>query len=277
MRNEQFMRLINTTKKLAGTALLLCFSSNMLANMSIEGHYQGKNLFVQSPESDDGFGFCVNRVTVNGQPSSHSVQASAFQIDMSEFNVSIGDKVLVIFEHEDGCKPKLLNPEVLLAKSTFVLDDISCTPDGTLSWTTSDESGALTYQIEQYKWNKWVTVGETNGVGNANPNDYLFNLSPHSGENRVRVTQTDNSGKKRVSSEVAFVSDAVSEPEMKTSSGDKVEFVVNGAQVVTKYEIFDAYGNIVKKGMNSIVNCSNLKKGIYHVNYDNKHSKFIKK
>mgnify|MGYP000046201996 CR=1 FL=1 len=86
-----------------------------------------------------------------------------------------------------------------------------------------------------------------------------------------------NSGKKRVSSEVAFVSDAVSEPEMKTSSGDKVEFVVNGAQVVTKYEIFDAYGNIVKKGMNSIVNCSNLKKGIYHVNYDNKHSKFIKK
>ena len=271
------MILINWSKFGLGLILGLGFSTNVIANLSIEGHYQGKNLYVQSPESDDGFGYCVNRVTVNGQPSSHSVQASAFQIDMSEFNVKVGDKVLVIFEHEEGCKPKLLNPEVLLARSTFILDDISCTPDGTLTWSTTEESGALTYQIEQYKWNKWVVVGETNGIGNAKPNDYLFNLSPHSGENRVRVTQTDNTGKKRASSEVAFNCNTVPEPEMKTTSGDKVEFIANGNQVYTKYEIFDAYGNIVKKGLNSIVNCSNLKKGVYHVNFDNKHSKFIKK
>jgi len=270
------MRLINISKFATGLVLLMGFSTNIYANLSIEGHYQGKNLFVQSPESEDGFGFCVNKVTVNGTPSSHTVQASAFQIDMSEFDVQIGDKVLIVFEHEDGCKPKLLNPEVLLPKSTFVLEDISCTPDGTLSWQTIEESGALTYQIEQYKWNKWVTVGETNGIGNAKPNDYLFNLSPHSGENRVRVTQTDNSGKKRASNEVSFDCTTVPEPEMKTKSGDQIEFIANGQAVTTKYEIFDAYGNIVKKGMNSVVNCSNLKKGIYHVNFDNKHSKFIK-
>ena len=271
------MRLINWSKTVGVIVLVCGFSSKGLTNLSIEGHYQGKNLYVQSPESEDGFGFCVSKVTVNGEASSHSVQASAFQVDMAEFDIKIGDKVLVVFEHEEGCKPKLLNPEVLLPKSTFILDEISCTPDGTLSWITTGESGALTYQVEQYKWNKWVVVGETNGIGNANPNDYLFNLSPHSGENKVRVSQTDNTGKKRVSKEVVFESVNVPEPEMKDIDGQSIKFVAAGKEVSTKYEIFDAYGNIVKKGMNSSVNCTNLKKGLYHVNYDNKHEKFIKK
>jgi hypothetical protein len=271
------MRQINWTNTTVGLMLMLGFSSTALSNLSIEGHYQGKNLYVQSPESEDGFGYCVNRVTVNGSPSSHTLQASAFQVDMSEFDIKIGDKVLIVFEHEEGCKPKLLNPEVLLPKSTFVLDEISCTSDGTLSWVTTGESGALAYRIEQYKWNKWIVVGETNGIGNKNPNEYLFNLSPHSGENKVRVTQTDNSGSKRVSKEVIFDCNSVPEPEMKDKNGVTIEFITAGQGVATKYEVFDAFGNIVKKGMNSSVNCSNLKKGLYHVNYDNKHDKFIKK
>ena len=264
-------------KVVAGLVLIFGLSSNVLSNTSVEGIYQGKNLYVQSPESEDGFGFCVTKVTVNGEVSSHSPQASAFQIDLAEFDIQVGDKVLIVLEHEEGCKPKLLNPEVLLPKSTFILKDISCTPDGTLTWTTTGESGSLAYQIEQYKWNKWVVVGETNGIGNEKPNEYLFNVSPHSGENKLRVTQTDNTGKKRVSKEVTFVAGEVLEPNM-SMTGKTVEFATaEGKKVVTKYEIFDAYGNIVKKGMNSVVDCSNLKDGIYHVNYDNKHEKFIKK
>jgi hypothetical protein len=260
-----------------GLAFMAGFSVSSYANLSIEGRYQGKNLYVQSPISDDGFGFCVSKVTVNGEVSTHSPQASAFQIDMSEFNLKIGDKVLVLIEHQEGCKPKLLNPEVLLPKSTFVLEDISCTPNGLLEWKTTGESGSLAYQIEQYKWSKWVVIGETNGIGNTNPNEYLFNVSPHSGENKVRVTQTDITGKKRVSKEVIFTCNSVPAPEMKNDRGETIEFIANGKRVETKYEIFDAFGNIVKKGMNSVVNCSNLKDGIYHVNFDNKHEKFIKK
>ncbi|MBD3636978.1 MAG: hypothetical protein HUJ25_06495 [Crocinitomicaceae bacterium] len=269
------MRFIN--KMIAGFVLLIGVASPGFSNTSIEGTYQGKNLFVQSPESEDGFGFCVTKVTVNGDVSAHSPQASAFQIDLSEFSIQIGEKVLVVLEHEDGCKPKLLNPEVLLPKSTFILEDISCTPDGTLSWKTTGESGSLNYQIEQYKWNKWVVVGETNGIGNAKPNEYLFNVSPHSGENKLRVTQTDNTGNKRVSKEVTFVAKDIPEPQMVAQKGKIIEFVSNGEKVITKYEVFDAYGNIVKKGMNHTVDCSNLKDGVYHVNYDNKHEKFIKK
>ena len=246
------------------------------ADMSIEGRYQGKNLYVQSPESEDGFGFCVNKVSVNGEPSTESPQTSAFQIDMSEFNVKVGDEVLILIEHEEGCKPKLLNPEVLLPKSTFVLEEMSCTPEGTLTWSTTNESGALDFIVEHYKWNKWVRVGETKGKGGKELSEYMFKLSPHSGENTVRVAQIDNSGKKRVTKSVTFVNTSIPSPSLKSSTGDLIEFIANDKPVSTKYEIFDIFGNIVKKGKSTVVDCSGFKPGIYHVNFDNKHEKFVK-
>jgi hypothetical protein len=39
---------------------------------------------------------------------------------------------------------------------------------------------------------------------------------------------------------------------------------------------YDAYGNIVKKGVGSSVNCSNLLRGVYYINFDNVNEKFIK-
>lgn len=258
-----------------GGLILLGSSQVAVANVSVEGHYQGKNLIVQSPESEDGFGYCVNRVTVNGQVSSTSYQSSAFQIDLTEFDINYGDAVLVVLEHEEGCKPKLLNPEVLLPASTFVLSEISCTPEGLLSWTTTGESGKLPYQIEQYKWNKWVVIGEVDGNGATGTNKYSFSVSPHSGENKIRVTQTDNSGKKRISKEVVFNCPTCPEPTM-NKSDEGIVFQKDGKAVKTKYEIYDAYGNIVKKGMSSEVMFEKLKAGIYHVNYDNKYEKYIK-
>lgn len=254
---------------------LIGFSQIAKADLSIEGHYQGKNLIVQSPESEDGFGYCISRVTVNGEVSSNGYQASAFQIDLTEFNINIGDPVLVLVEHEEGCKPKLINPEVLLPKSTYILSEISCSADGVLNWSTTGESGKLTYQIEQYKWNKWVVIGEVGGIGTASENNYTFNVSPTSGENKVRVSQIDNTGKKRVSKEVIFNCATCPEPSMEKAE-DGIHFENEGNPVITKYEIYDAYGNVVKKGMSAIVKCGNLKKGVYHVNYDNKYERYIK-
>lgn len=249
------------------------FTNFAKADLSIEGHYQGINVFVQSPESEDGFGYCVSRVLVNGEISSASCQSSAFQVDLTEFDISVGDPIFIVVEHDEGCRPKLINPEVLLPKSTYIIENISCTPEGMLSWSTTSESGKLAYQVEQYKWNKWVVIGEVSGNGTASKNNYTFNVSPHSGENKVRVSQTDNSGKK-ASKEVVFNCTTCPEPEIKKGESEII-FESSGKPVKTKYEIFDAYGNIVKKGMNSAVDCGNLKKGVYHVNYDNKYEKYF--
>ncbi|MBU2020605.1 MAG: hypothetical protein KJ941_13245 [Bacteroidetes bacterium] len=181
-----------------------------------------------------------------------------------------------MIEHNDGCKPKILNPEVLLPKSTFVTTAIKTTRDGRLSWTATNEKGKLPYVIEQFRWNKWVAIGEVQGKGTNGANNYEFNITPHSGENVIRVAQFDHTGNGRYSQEVKFTS-AVDPVSKKPSIvKDKIEFVAQGQPVETRYEIFDAYGNIVKKGVGSLVNCSNLVKGVYYINFDNVNEKFIK-
>ncbi|HIP36308.1 MAG TPA: T9SS type A sorting domain-containing protein [Crocinitomix sp.] len=263
--------------KLLLLLLTVTGSYNSFADLSLEGHYQGKNLFVQNPEDEDGFGFCVTNVTVNGDPMSDGVESSAFEIPFEEFGIKIGDPVFIVLEHGMGCKPKILNSEVLLPKSTYEIQNISCTPDGKLEWSTTGESGKLAFVIEQYRWNKWVVVGEVDGKGTSGPNKYTFEVSPHSGENKIRVAQTDHTGKKRPSKAVTFVNTSIKEPEFNPKRVKKIiKFTASGKPIETKYEIFDAYGNIVKKGVGSQVDCSNLKKGAYYINYDNKNEKFIK-
>ena len=258
--------------------IFLGLSLNSYADFSIEGHYQGKKIYVQSPADEDGFGFCINKVTVNGDIIPVDIYASAFQIDLSEYNIEIGQEVIIVFEHDEGCRPKLLNPEALRPKSTFVLQEISCTANGILTWTTTEETGRLNYLIEQYKWNKWVVVGEVIGIGTTDLNTYSFNILPHSGENTIRLAQIDNTSIKRVTQSVTFNTDNIGEPEISVSKDNKtIEFLVDGKPEKTKYEIFDAYGNIVKKGFNSIVKYKNLKAGVYHINYDNKNDRIIVK
>lgn len=247
------------------------------ADLSLEGHYQGKNLFIQNPEDEDGFGFCVTKASVNGESVADGIESSAFEINFEEFSIKIGDPVFIVLEHGIGCKPKILNPEVLLPKSTYEIQNISCTPDGKLNWSTTGESGKLAYVIEQYRWNKWVVIGEVDGKGTVSLNEYSFNVSPHSGENKIRVAQTDHTGKKRPSKAVTFSNTTIKEPDFNPKRVKNIiKFTAGGKPIETKYEIYDAYGNIVKKGVGSQVDCSNLKKGAYYINYDNKNEKFIK-
>lgn len=258
---------------LLSTAFFSAFSH---AALSIEGSYQGKNLYVQNPEDGDGFGFCATKVTVNGDVMPGGCSSNAFEIDFSLFNIEIGEPVFIVIEHSDGCKPKILNPEVLLPKSTFNTSEIDVTNGGMLTWKTTNERGKLPFIIEQYRWNKWVQVGEVQGKGTPGTNAYEFQVAPHSGENTVRVVQVDHSGTKRSSKEVKFTSSVAVVEKNPVKVKDAINFTSAGKPVETKYEIYDAYGNIVKKGVGTSVPCSNLLKGAYYINFDNKTEKFFK-
>jgi hypothetical protein len=254
----------------------LTSSFSIGASLSIEGTYQGKNLYVQNPMDDDGFGYCATKVTVNGDVMPGGTNMGAFEIDFANFNIAIGEPIFIVIEHNDGCKPKILNPEVLLPRSTFVVTYIAVTTGGKLTWTTTGEQGKLPYVVEQYRWNKWVTVGEVQGKGTQGSNSYEFQITPHSGENTVRVVQVDHSGAKRTSKEVKFTSTVAVVTKSPAKVKDIINFTANGQPVETRYEIYDAYGNIVKKGVGSSVNCSNLLSGAYYINFDNVNEKFIK-
>lgn len=258
--------------------LLVVFLSSVsaMAALSVEGTYQGKNLYVQNPMDDEGFGYCATKVTVNGDIMPGGTSVGAFEIDFSLFNIEIGEPVFIVIEHNDGCRPKVLNPEVLLPRSTFKVKSITISNAGSLKWTTSGEQGKLPFVIEQYRWNKWVAVGEVEGKGSGNDNNYQFDVTPHSGENTIRVVQVDHSGMKRPSQEVKFTSSSPVVTKTPTKVKDEIKFLANGAPVETRYEIYDAYGNIVKKGVGSKVACSNLLRGVYYINFDNVNEKFIK-
>jgi len=65
-------------------------------SLSIEGSYQGKNLYVQNPMDDDGFGYCATKVTVNGDIMPGGTSMGAFEIDFSIFNIAIGKNIMMV-------------------------------------------------------------------------------------------------------------------------------------------------------------------------------------
>ncbi len=247
----------------------------------VEGNYQGKVLYVQNPFGPGGVGFCVTEVKVNGNITTDETNSSAFEIDLKAHKLNPGDKVEVKIIHKDGCKPKVLNPEVLKPRSTFEIVSMTAEKDGTLKWSTRSETGKLPFIVEQFRWNKWVKVGEVEGAGTPSTHEYSFKVAAHSGKNQLRVRQVDYTGQPRVSKSVDFIGespDVVYSPQ-KTSK--EITFSTNKGKEAnpaeTMYEIYDQYGNVVKKGYGSRVDVSNLPRGSYYLNFDNKMGEFMKR
>ncbi len=232
----------------------------------LEGNYQGKNLFIQNPFSEAGVGFCIFEVTVNDQIATDEINSSAFEIDMANFGLKVTDKVIVKIKHKDGCTPVVLNPEVLKPKSTFDIVKQSIASDGTYTWVTANETGELPFVIEQKRWNKWVKVGEVMGVGKPGENTYSFKVTPHSGENTFRIKQTDLSKRARFSESLNYTDPSVTAA---TWGPPKVKDAITFSRS-TLFEVYDQYGNIVKRGFADHLDVTTLKKDLYYLNYDNK-------
>lgn len=259
----------------------LCANAQSSTILIVEGNYQGKNLFVQNPFRSNNVGFCTIKVLVNDNVTTDEITSSAYEIDLSLHKLNVGDPVVVKIEHALDCTPKVLNAEVLRPKSTFDVVTYEIDSKGKMTFKTTNEQGKLTYTIEQYIWNKWVPVGEVDGEGTSGEHNYEFQLTPHSGENKVRFKQVDYTNKARYSQPKTFSDASVKEVDFtpKKVGKESITFVEMGTEtkVKTRYEIYDSFGNVVKKGYGETVDCSSLKAGAYYINFDSKDSQFIKK
>jgi len=269
---------INRLKNLTNRLLLvlvfiLCAVSVQAGNIVLEGNYQGKNLYVRNAFAGSGVGFCAFEVTVNGNITTDEVNSNAFEVDLSIHDLSPGDRVVVVIKHKDDCGVKVLNPEVLKPRSTFKVQSIAVGNKGILQWSTTEESGVLTYIVEQFRWNKWVYVGEVEGKGRTgSANSYTFQVTPHSGENKFRVKQVDYTGVPNYSAVAAFDSGNSTVSYSPVKVEDHIDFSSE-----TMFEVYDIHGNIVKKGYSNRIDASNLKKGMYYLNYDNSTVEILKK
>jgi hypothetical protein len=238
----------------------------------LEGKYQDKNIYVQNSVSSLGVGYCVTEVRVNGSITTDEINSTAFEIDLSALGIKFGDNVVIEIKHKDGCAPKVLNPEALKPKPTFDTKNIMVDQTGILKWTTQNEQGPLPFIVEQFRWNKWIPVGEVGGKGTSDENSYQFQVTLHSGENKFRVKQVGVTSQPRYSTATSI-----------TSGLPKVDYSVSKNNNIisftgeTLYEVYDYYGTIVKKGFGKQVDMSNLGKGGYYLCYDNVVTEFKKK
>ncbi len=250
------------------------FSQNQII---LEGNFQGKNLYVQNPYGGGGVGYCVIEVLINGNITTDEINSSAFEIDFSAQNVKLGEVVEVIIKYKNDCKPKVLNPEALKPKSTFQIVSLVVSKEGIMNWSTTNEYGKLPYIIEQFRWNKWIKVGEIEGIGTPSQNNYSFKVSPHSGKNQFRVKQIDYSGVGKTSKMVEFASPTCEVVFTPVKVKEFIDFKCSDRVAETLFEVYDRFGNIVKRGYNNKIDCTNLPAGEYFLNYDNKTASFVKK
>ena len=242
----------------------LLFAEN--GTLVLEGKYQNKNIYVQNSFTDNGVGFCAYEVRVNGTTSTDEVNSSAFEIDLRNYNLHEGDPVSIQIFHKDGCAPKVLNPEVLKPRPTFTTVSISCSDAAMITWTTTGETSSIPFVVEQFRWNKWVYVGEVQGIGTPAEHTYNFQAIPHSGENKFRVKQVGFGKEVKYTPEVKI--NPANKPALTfTQSSDSKKVTLSG---VSMYEMYDAYGNVVLKGFGSEIDLTGFEKGIYFLCFDNK-------
>ncbi|MFN8775333.1 MAG: hypothetical protein ACK5XV_01080 [Flavobacteriales bacterium] len=241
-------------------------------NIVLEGRYQQRNIFVVNPVSDDGVGYCIYEVNVNGQVASDEINAQAFEIDLTGYNLKEGDPVVIVLKHKDGCTPRILNPGALEPGPSFECDKIECTAQGLLTWETTGEKGKLSFMVQQFKWNKWVQVGEVMGTGTPGRNSYKFQASLTSGLNRFRVVQKGYEGDIRKSPTAEVTSTA---PPVTFRFDKKLKVIQFSAE--NAFELFNSFGQVVKRGTGTSIEVASLPKGEYFLSYDNKTEKFISK
>lgn len=238
----------------------------------LEGEYQLRNIYVLNGKSGSGVGFCTFEVTVNGQVTSDEINSEAFEIDLSIYGFEMGDDVIVKIKHKPDCEPNVINSGALQPLPTFEVKNITIGDDEILHWTTTNEQGSLPFIIQQKKWNKWVKVGEVEGKGTSGTNQYEFKVPTVSGRNEYRVAQKSYDAENRVSESVSLISNKPAVTYDYDQKNEQIKFSNE-----TSFEVYNVYGQIVKRGYGEEVDISNLSKNTYYLTYDGSSDEFVKR
>ena len=264
------MSLINSIISLIVLSLTSTFS--WAGVIVLDGTYMNQNIYVKNSISGSGVGYCTYEVTINGNTNIDEVNSNSFEIDLEQHQLEIGTPLTVkIFFKDDGCNPQVLNPHALSPHSTFSISTMKLTEKGRLTWETANETASLPFIVEQFRWNKWVKVGEVDGKGTPEEHLYFFNTQLHAGLNTFRLRQNGFYGP-RYSKSVTVRSFKTEVSFVYNRKVKSVEF-----SEPTLFEIYDRWGNIVKKGFGHQILVGDLKKDLYYMNMGNTTGKFQKR
>jgi hypothetical protein len=246
---------------------LNCFGGEI----TLKGNYYGFNLYVMNPSVGDGF--CVKEVYVNNKLTKDELRSNSFEIDFSQLDLKVGEAVTIIIRHSDGCTPKVINPNALNANTSFSYISFKADKNGNLSWSIKGSVSEEPFVVEQFRWNKWINCGEVPSAEQTQTGIYSFSPNLNTGLNMFRIVHPDNSGNPIYTKTVKYTN---GKAKLVTVESTKVtnKIVFN---VETMYEIFDLNGNFMLGGVGKEIDVTEIEKGKYWLNYDNKSVNFSKK
>jgi hypothetical protein len=241
--------------------------------LELKGNYNGKNIYILNPSMGPDTVYCVDSVSVNDKTSNDETHSNAFEIDLSAMKLEIGSAVFIKIFHKSGCAPKIINPEAVKSKNGFLFISTKIDKAGKISWSCKGDPGILPFKVEQFRWKKWLEIGAVEVTDTIGKNQYFFDTKmQHFGQNSFRIRQTDAMGGSVYSKEMKFKSTKLEVMIESLKVSNEIKFSAE-----TMYEIYDDKGTFVSQGSGVSVNISDLAKGKYWINYDNKTDTFTKK
>ena len=239
--------------------------------LTLEGYYQGKNLFVQNPYSDGEF--CVVSVFVNNSKLISYPKVSAFEIDLS--NLALNTPITIKILHRNECKPKVLNEAVIMSQSRFAFTSVNVDRDA-LNWSSKGETIGGKFLIQRLNINNmWEDLETIACKGNLSASYYTWDSEHCTGLNQYRVKFIEEDGLMFYSNTVTF--QYVRTPV--TIYPRRVTDVINfTSDKPVRYSIYNKYGERLKNGKALTVNCADLPiDDHYTIVFDNQKKTFYKK
>lgn len=252
--------------------LIVATLSVFAQDSTITGNYFGKNLYLTNPTIENSTSYCISKITVNDKIIGDELFSNSLEIDFPLYGITQNAPVIIKISYTKGCKFKIVNSEVLQAKSTFSFANSKVDKTGKLIWTVKGEINS-SFAVEQFRWNKWITIGDVDINDTVHKNMYSFEIKPHYGPNLFRISHTDANGNVSYTKVIKYRSATAKEIMLASLKvTNQLDFSAE-----TMYEIFDEKGNFISDGYAISIDITDLPKGKYWVNYDNKSEMFTKK
>lgn len=236
---------------------------------TMTGEYQGKDIYIQNPLSQDKKNFCTIGVYLNEKLVNTAPKTSAFKIDLE--HLQVGDPVFIKIVHKEGCTPKIINPQVIRSKSKYQFLNVYA-DDLSVHWATIGELPYGKFFLEHYRNKSWQNIETVTGKGSFESNQYNLKPVHHSGENKYRIKYVQSDGKIYFSTVFTYFNDVDPISFRPTMVIDKITLSRS-----TDYAVVDSFGNQIAKGSGSEIQLDNLKAGLYFLYIDNREEKFVKK
>ncbi|MGB3181091.1 MAG: T9SS C-terminal target domain-containing protein [Cyclobacteriaceae bacterium] len=248
--------------------LVMCLYGPVVqGQVIVEGVYQGKNLYVQNPLSEDNRSFCAESIFVNDRLVYDQPNTSAFEIDLSF--LQRGASLTIRIEHKRSCEPKIINPQVIRSPGSFSFNYILADKNA-ITWHTEGERSGGRFFLEKWVNGEWTIEHTLGGKGEAGV--YLFPVEHFAGTNRYRVKHLQNDGIIFYSEENTY--ECSDEPVTFYPQRVAEKIVLSKA---TDYKVTNIKGMALAKGRGKEIPLQHLRSGVYYLYIENRQEKFFKK